>query len=90
MVHSTVWRVAGFEEMKESKRGSVFVEAALVFPLLIVTAALLINYTVEHYEEIREQTESHERQREASMKGQTISKGECEFVRNIDFLLEEI
>ena len=76
--------------MKGSKKGSVFVEAALVFPLIIVTAALLINYAVGHYEEVREQTMSHEMQREASMDGETIRKGECEFVRNIDFLLEEI
>lgn len=90
MAHLTVLRAAVSDMFIGSRRGAVFVEAALVFPLLIFIIALIISYTIMQYEEIKKQVENHSMQREASMNGEIISKGECEFVRNIDFLLEEI
>ena len=90
MAHLTVLREAVYDMFIGSRRGDVFVEAALVFPLLIFIVALIISYTIIQYEEIKKQVENHSMQREASMNGEIISKGECEFVRNIDFLLEEI
>ena len=65
-------------------------EAALVLPILILALSLIISYASDSYEKIKEQIESHNLLRGASMDGETINKGECDFVRNLDFLLEEI
>ncbi len=65
-------------------------EAALIFPIIILTVAILIGYSSNSYEKVRKQIEEHNEQREESMVDGRIDKGECDFVRNIDFLMEEL
>ena len=80
---------SGFKEMNASRRGSVFVEAAPIFPIIILTVAILIGYSSNSYEKVRKQIEEHNEQRRIHG-GRRIDKGECDFVRNIDFLMEEL
>lgn len=65
-------------------------EAALIFPIIILTVAIIIGYSSNSYEKVRKQIEHHNELREESMVDGRIDKGECDFVRNIDFLVEEI
>lgn len=75
--------------MKNSKKGAVFVEAALVLPFIILIVALLLSYSSENFQEVQEQAEEHISRREKTMDGDVIDKDECEFVRMIDLFIEE-
>ncbi len=86
----THWREAGFKKKNRSRRGSTFVEAALILPIAILSVSLIIAYAADKYDKVKAQTEEHNALREASMDGDRIDRGESDFVRNIDFLLEEI
>ncbi|GAB1475438.1 hypothetical protein MASR2M70_02700 [Bacillota bacterium] len=75
--------------MAGSKKGAAFVEAALVFPLIVLIIALLISYSSRNFLHVQKQIENHAAAREKSMDVDIIDKDECEFVRMIDLLLEE-
>lgn len=74
--------------MPMSKKGSLFVESAMIFPLIIVIILLAINYAYRSCDAISEQAQDHMQQRRATMDGDRINRGESQFVREIDFLLE--
>lgn len=78
----------GFDGRYRDRKGSVFVEAAMILPLLILALSLVITYGITRYEEVKNQIAVHEQDREASMRGEDIDKGEGDFIRKIDFLTE--
>ena len=86
----TVWKAAVFKSMNLSKRGSVFLEAALIFPVIILTVAILIGYSSNSYEKVKSQVKAHNELREESLADGRIDKGESEFIRKIVFLVEEL
>jgi hypothetical protein len=71
-----------------TKKGSTIVEAALIFPIVILAVAAVLSYASIYYEEVCDQTESHVMEREEAMVNGEITIGEAEFIRSIDFLME--
>lgn len=72
-----------------SKKGSTFVEAAIIFPVIIITLVLIINYSIRNYSEIKTLTEEHNALRLQDINEDTIKKNECDFIRRLDCMLED-
>lgn len=74
--------------MKVSKKGSVFVEASIVFPIIILAAALIIGYSQKCFEAVKIQADEHNNARNDFIENGVINMGECDFARRIDLLTE--
>ena len=74
--------------MEISKKGSMLVEASMVFPIIIISSALLISYSQKGFELVKSQAEEHNLNRIETMKDGVVNMGECDFVRRIDLLIE--
>jgi hypothetical protein len=85
----TLLKAAVFK-MKKSKKGAVFVEAALIFPLLISIVILVIGYAYQCCDYVCSQSESHKNERESAIITGELNGGEGAFARKIDALLEAI
>ena len=70
--------------MKNDRRGSLFVEAAMVFPLVVLIAAGALSITTDLYFALETQVEEHLSARESKR------PQEAELVHNVDFALELI
>lgn len=82
-------KAAGFKDLSRLKKGSIFVEAAMVFPLIVLTLALIISFSLKNYHEVKEQTDLHNDQRQEAMEGGVVDKNECEYIRMLDLLMEK-
>lgn len=80
--------IAGFDMKMMNKKGSSMVEAALVLPIVILSVAAVFSLAVVLYEEVCLQAEYHLKIRESAMVNGKIRKGEAEFIRKVDFLME--
>lgn len=69
-----------------NKRGSTLVEAALVFPMIILIIMGLLVYAGKISEKVSDQADRHIRQREQLMeKGVAIKRGEADLIRMTEF-----
>lgn len=66
------------------------VEAAFIFPIVIVAVATVFTTTTIFYENVSTQAENHTKEREKAMENGEINKKEADFIRNIDFWAEGI
>ena len=73
-----------------TKKGSSIVEAALILPIVILAVVSVLTIASIYYEEVCEQIKAHSTEREEEMVNGEITKGEAEFIRNLDFLVEVI
>ena len=65
-------------------------EAALIFPLLIISMAIIINLAIHFYEEVCEQTEKYRIEREAYMVEERYQGKEASFIRTLDSTIEVV
>lgn len=77
-----------FNSMVSSKRGAVFIEGALIFPMIILIVATIVTYTQANYDKACQQAKIHNDLRAETMIGDIIDRDECEFVRLLDRLAE--
>lgn len=73
-----------------SKRGSVMVEAALLFPLIIMVILLIFSFAIERYERVSEQMmnlieERNETLIDGKQKGEEVG-----YMRTLDFVMEGV
>ncbi|MDD4582955.1 MAG: pilus assembly protein [Eubacteriales bacterium] len=71
-----------------TKKGAAIVESAIVLPIVLLTIIMVLSVAVNFYEDVKIQVMSHVKTREAMMVDDKISKGEGEFIRNLDFIKE--
>ena len=71
-----------------TKKGAAIVESAIVLPIVLLTTIMVLSVAVNFYENVKIQVMSHVKTREAMMVDDKISKGEGEFIRNLDFIKE--
>jgi hypothetical protein len=71
-----------------TQKGAAIVESAIVLPIVLLTIIMVLSVAVNFYEDVKIQVMSHVKTREAMMVDDKISKGEGEFIRNLDFIKE--
>jgi hypothetical protein len=83
-------KAAVSEMLKRNKSGMVFVEAAMILPLIILTIMVIIGYAANSCQEVTKRINGHIELREKQADECVNDNRECRFVRNIDFIMEEI
>jgi hypothetical protein len=73
-----------------NKKGSTIVEAALIFPIVIITVVGVITLAIVFYEKVSDQAEYHNLLREESLVEGEFSNNEVDFIHNIDKLVEAL
>lgn len=71
-----------------TKKGAAIVESAIVLPIVLLTSIFVLSVAVNYYEDVKIQVMSHVQTRESMMVDDKISKGEGEFIRNLDLIKE--
>ncbi len=72
-----------------SKKGSVFVEASIIFPIIIILLVSIIAYSQKTFDQVARQAEEHNMSREETIIDGVINMGECDYAYRIDFLIGE-
>jgi len=70
------------------KRGSLLVEAAFVYPILIFLVAGMVSWGADHYNTVHVDVMHKLESREESMTDGTMDKKEAEWIRGIDAVEE--
>lgn len=89
MQPSITFQIVGFN-MVITKKGTTIVEAAIYLPLVIITVSAVLSLAITFYDEVEGQVEGHIMKREESIIDGEISKGELEFIHNLDLLVEAL
>ena len=73
-----------------TKKGSTIVEAALIFPIVIITVIGVLSLAILFYEKVSNQAEEHNLVREESIVEGEFSNNEVDFIYYIDKLAEAL
>ena len=79
---------AAFDMILRTRRGSLLVEAAIVYPILIGLVAGMISWGADHYIRVHVDVSQKLGSREQSMHSGTMNKKEAEWIRGIDAIAE--
>lgn len=88
MLPLTDSEAAVFNMISCGKRGSLLVEAAFVYPILIVLIAGMVSWGADHYNTVHVGVMHKLESREDSMTDGTMDKREAEWIRGIDAVAE--
>lgn len=66
------------------------VEAALIFPLIIVTVSAIIGLAINFYEDVSKQTDHYLLEREANLVHEMYQGKEAIFIRTVDTTFEVV
>lgn len=66
------------------------VEAALIFPVLIVTISAIIGLAINFYEDVSKQTDRYLLERETNLVHEMYQGKEAIFIRTVDTTLEVV
>lgn len=79
---------AAFDMVLRTRRGSLLVEAAFVYPILIILVVGMISWGADHYIRVHVDVSQKLENREQSMHKGTMKKKEAEWIRGIDAIEE--
>lgn len=75
--------------MNRGKKGTTLVQAAFVLPVVFFCVFAVFSYGTFLYGEVKTQGDTHDRLREEGIRDGIISRGEAEFIREMDLLFKE-